>query len=151
MKNEDLINRTRRLLAACPTVDDFLAIRPMSLGLAVCGVDAFDPRTRLHAVGWLAYWGPRLDKPRAEVDDALIHLSHAKWNEGGARSELSTRSIYAERERLGIGVPHLLCDDRGNCTVCRKARSEENVRKLNQLRFDVARELDIPPYMLGVT
>ena len=128
--SQDLVDRTRRLIAACPSIDDFVSVRPMSLGLAVCNAEAVDPTVRAHISRWLDYWGTRLDRAPCVVGNALTHLSYAKWRECGATAGLSVRSITIERRRIGIGA--------------------HGDAELTKLRLDVARELDIPPYMLGV-
>ena len=128
--SQDLVDRIRRLIAACPSIDDFAFVRPMSLGLAVCNVEAVDPAVRAHTSRWLDYWGPSLDLAPCVVGDALTYLSYAKWRECGATAGLSAQSIAIERRRIGI-------DAHGDA-------------ELTKLRLDVAREFDIPPYMLGV-
>ena len=124
-----IIDRTRRLIAACETIDDFLCIRPGSLGIAVCGLDSEGPRTQRHAAHWLSYWGPKLDVNVWCIPDRKMRLAYAKWVEAGLWSEFSARSIETERRRLGV----------------------DSADKFAKFRADVARELNIPSYMLGVT
>lgn len=125
----EIVSNTRTLIAVCDSIEDFLFIRPMSLGFAVCGIDAFHPGTRHHARRWLDFWATRLNAMPHMIEESTRRLAHAKWIESGFGFdvELSWRTRNFMRKEIGIEA-----DD-----------------QLAAHRIEIGRRLNIPPFMFG--